>query len=1286
MKKMMTGVMLVALTGFGAVYTGGAAAMLAAVPAKTVWMNEDNQHFYDGKYHGDEDMTVEGCRALVDRYADTGVCTGVLFCVNMQRALYDSDVWERFKDQPTDYSYQRHLRLLSDRGVDQFKVWLERCRERGLSGWLTMRMNDAHGLEEVAFNLPLPAHLTVTLWPTEMWRKHPEWRRASYRHEHSWESAYDFRHPEVREHHLRLVREILLKWDMDGLELDWMRWGMYFAPGQEAEGRPLLTAFVKEVRRLADEAAKRLGHPVRLGHRLYPDPTTALKAGFDVAAWSDAGCVDRLTVADFGNGTPNDIPLELWRRIVRPGTEIICGLSYGGAESAPYNSVSSWEVKRGNAASAWACGADGVVLFNECYAEPQRMDELARYMRDISSPAALARAGWRSVVKSEDSYPGYAPRCVFPAKLAQRFTGHGLNRMGHFLTLRLTTGEVSKDASVRLSLAFTKETARETVKDLEVRVNTKPARFVRFVDVDPNRIDPTKSWVKCADFPRDTALVAEYAVPAEALAPRDNAIEVIPPLAKTAARSAVPPPGELIWADMAIEGKHVRPLPGEDGTKAALSPFPFPDRMSAYVWRNWGLVDKGRLAEVVGARAEDLTAVAVQMGLEPEPAVLPEWKRRGYITIIRRNWHLLPYDQLLRLLDVTRDELYFSLMEDDFLWVKLGSVKPKCEVLRWSAGMREEGQGKRERIAAILKEEGLDPRASEEPRFTFVQDISAVDPGFKPPVKDASPYDFRLIFSYFADYGDPLGDPEIGSFPEGLLQKLATQGVNAVWLHTVLRTLVKDPKYPEFGEGCERRLANLQKLVDRCRKYGIRVFLYMNEPRGQSPEFFKVPGREGLAGATHGLLQAMCTLNPETQRWLSDSLEKVFSTVHGIGGIFTITASENLTNCAMGEKTKETCPVCRTHTRAEIIATANNAMIRGMRKGDPNAEALVWNWAWPKDEEADIVARLPKEGCRLMAVSENAMPICRGGVQERENDYSLSIVGPGENARRFWGLARAHGIPSVAKVQAANSWELSSFPYLPVMDLVAEHACNVANEGVNGVMLSWSLGCCPSPNLSVYSELRKGERDKEGVLNRLAARLYGDKAAQARKAWTAFSEGFVHYPFSCQTIYLGPQQWGPANPLYPKDTGYSATMVGMPYDDLDGWRNKYPRETYVELIGKVADGFAEGCRQMEGVAGKREFDMFRAEQMHFASCRDQARFVMARDAGDAAGMRKYAKAELERAKAYWPLVRADSRIGFESSNHYFFVPRDVLEKVLSCRAVLDGTPLRKLWGMPPLGR
>lgn len=718
-------------------------------------------------------------------------------------------------------------------------------------------------------------------------------------------------------------------------------------------------------------------------------------------------------------------------------------------------------------------------------------------------------------------------------------------------------------------------------------------------------------------------------------------------------------------------------LPGEDDVHArpALAPSPFPDRMSAYVWRNWGLVETVRLAEVVGATADALTAVAVQMGLRPDPAVLPEWRTKGYITVLRRNWHLLPYGQLLALLGKTREELHFALMEDDFLWVKLGCVKPACAPLKWTDEDESEARrGARARIASVLAEEGLDPSAPEEPRFSFVRDIAAADPAFRMPPPGDSPFGFRLIFSYFADYGDPLADPDVGSFPEGLLQKLAADGVNAVWMHTVLKTLAKDPAYPEFGAGSEARIANLKTLVARCRKYGIRVFLYMNEPRAQTEAFFAArPGRLAFRGARSGDQFAMCTSHPEVRRWLRDSLAQVFSQVPGLGGIFTITMSENLTNCA-SRGGEGACPRCRGRKVGDILAEVNRAMVEGMAKGDPAAEALVWNWQWPKDEEAAIVAALPKRNVRVMAVSENAIPIRRGGVDAVENDYSVSIVGPGENALRLWRFAKEAGLPSVAKVQAANSWELSSFPYLPVMDLVARHAVNLANAGVDGVMLSWSLGCCPSPNLNVYSELRTGEADKAGVLDRLAARLYGaSRAPRVRAAWKAFSDGFENYPFSCQTIYNGPHQWGPANPLYAAKTGYRATMVGIPYDDLDGWCAQYPGETYAELIGKVADGFAEGCRLLEGVAERKELDMFRAEQMHFASCRDQALFVMARDRGDGGMVRRLAKAELERAKVYWSLVRSDSRIGYESSNHYFFVPQDVLEKVLSCRMILDRT-------------
>jgi hypothetical protein len=63
----------------------------------------------------------------------------------------------------------------------------------------------------------------------------------------------------------------------------------------------------------------------------------------------------------------------------------------------------------------------------------------------------------------------------------------------------------------------------------------------------------------------------------------------------------------------------------------------------------------------------DITALATSMGLPSDSVVPPEQRERGYITLIRRNWHLLPYEQLLELLEMTPERLAFTLREDDFM-------------------------------------------------------------------------------------------------------------------------------------------------------------------------------------------------------------------------------------------------------------------------------------------------------------------------------------------------------------------------------------------------------------------------------------------------------------------------------------------------------------------------------------------------------------------------------------------------------------------------------------------
>jgi hypothetical protein len=201
-------------------------------------------------------------------------------------------------------------------------------------------------------------------------------------------------------------------------------------------------------------------------------------------------------------------------------------------------------------------------------------------------------------------------------------------------------------------------------------------------------------------------------------------------------------------------------------------------------------------------------------------------------------------------------------------------------------------------------------------------------------------------------------------------------------------------------------------------------------------------------------------------------------------------------------------------------------------------------------------------------------------------------------------------------------------------------------------------------------------------LDSLAVDYYGAKAApQVRKAWTAFSEAFCEFPFHIWTLYLGPQHFGPANPLYLHPTGYSATMLGFPYDDLKGWRSVYPPEIWAGQMRKVASGFENGCAlfaeaiplmpETAQAAARRELGMFRAQVIHFASAANQAEFVLARDAGDRTAMRRLATDEITLAQELLPLVLADSRLGYESSNHYFYLPQDLLEKIINCRHILN---------------
>ncbi len=462
----------------------------------------------------------------------------------------------------------------------------------------------------------------------------------------------------------------------------------------------------------------------------------------------------------------------------------------------------------------------------------------------------------------------------------------------------------------------------------------------------------------------------------------------------------------------------------------------------------------------------------------------------------------------------------------------------------------------------------------------------------------------------------------------------------------------------------------------------------MNEPRAMPEAFFAAPGRGALTGVREGDHVTMCTSTPEVRQWLADSLEHVFRNVPGLGGVFTITASENLTNCASHGRHRE-CAVQRPVGGRDHRRSKRDDRL-GRAAGEPLGQGAGLGLGLARRRRARDHRPVAKVG--VAPVGERVVapdpPRRRGFDRGRVLDL---LRGARRRARTALGRGAQAGLRTSAKVQFNNTWELSAVPYLPVMDLVAEHAEKLATSGVDGLMLSWSLGGYPSPNLEIAQQFALGKASKEEVLDRVAEKHFGAQARGARRAWTQFSTAFREFPYHISVVYQAPMQVGPANLLWAKTSGYRATMVGFPYDDVNAWRGPYPAEVFAAQFAKVAEGWKAGLADLRGAAdaapatlrdeAQAQWRFAAAAQLHFASVANQTRFTIARnrlaDAQKppseserkqlAAEMKQIVDDEARLALELFPLARADSRIGYEASNHYYYLPVDLMEKVLNCR-------------------
>jgi hypothetical protein len=268
---------------------------------------------------------------------------------------------------------------LAEAGVDWVAEISTACRRRGVSPWISIRMNDTHGAnswEKAYFNCALLRDPKYRL----------SGRQPNPRDGVKYiDQALDYAHPEVRDYMMLLIREAIEDHDIEGVELDWFRMVYCMNAPATQEQIDTMTKWHAEVRRLTQAKAKKLGRPCPLGVRVPVRLGQLREIGLDIKAMADAGIIDFVNVSNSWQ-TSWDVPYEELRHELGPRVAI-----YGVIEDAPnwmnaldpktgkkgYRLLSaSRELLRGNAASKLVMGVQGIETFNFfCTEEPDHSPE-----------------------------------------------------------------------------------------------------------------------------------------------------------------------------------------------------------------------------------------------------------------------------------------------------------------------------------------------------------------------------------------------------------------------------------------------------------------------------------------------------------------------------------------------------------------------------------------------------------------------------------------------------------------------------------------------------------------------------------------------------------------------------------------------------------------------------------------------------------------------------------------------------------------------------------------------
>ncbi len=550
-------------------------------------------------------------------------------------------------------------------------------------------------------------------------------------------------------------------------------------------------------------------------------------------------------------------------------------------------------------------------------------------------------------------------------------------------------------------------------------------------------------------------------------------------------------------------------------------------------------------------------------------------------------------------------------------------------------------------------------------------------------------------------FGDELSD-DIDYYPEEYLNRLMHDGANGVWIYTRFADILPSSIIKENGQGYEKRIAKLNRVIDKCARYGIGVYVFAIEPVALKPE--QLEKYPELAGTTFSIVQNMnltetgatfCANSEAGKRYCYEAGVNLVTLAPKLKGYISITTGERLTSCS-SILSDCNCPRCSKKKPGQVLSDAVEALRSGIRDTKPECETVSWTYGhrmWNYEDITDYVKTAPDDVMLMQSFEEMGYEEQLGKVRQLV-DYWLSYVGPSEMFQVTAEEAQKSGKEMFAKMQVCCSHEIASVPYVPVPGILYKKYAKARALDVTGIMQCWYFGNYPSLMSKAAGELAFVEKfdNEDGFLRSLAGIYWGNsKADTIVKMWKEFEAGYSNYPRNIMFSYYGPMHDSVVWKLALKPKNFSLPRSWQTLDPIDGDRigesmmDGHDIDEVLTLLDRMSSHWNKGLALLSelkhcGADEEEQISIAKTIGLLFASGRNVIEFYLLREQlglqkGDAKAilekMRHLVTEEIENSRRMIPLCNNDSRLGYHSEGEgYKFFPEKIEDRIAQLEELL----------------